>query len=48
MLLCLIIPNPEALGPRLNMILKLLIEELKQLWIGVKAYDCYKKQTFNF
>jgi hypothetical protein len=28
-------------------ILKPLIEELKQLWIGVEAYDCYKKQKFN-
>jgi hypothetical protein len=27
--------------------LKPLIEELKQLWIGVEAYDCYKKQKFN-
>jgi kynurenine formamidase len=27
--------------------LKSLIEELKQLWIGVKVYDYYKKQKFN-
>jgi hypothetical protein len=27
--------------------LKPLIEELKHLWIGVEAYDCYKKQKFN-
>jgi hypothetical protein len=27
--------------------LKPLIEELKQLWIGVKAYDCYMKLKFN-
>jgi hypothetical protein len=27
--------------------LKPLIEELKQFWIGVEAYDCYKKQKFN-
>jgi hypothetical protein len=27
--------------------LKSLIEELKQLWIGVEAYDCYKKKKFN-
>jgi hypothetical protein len=24
-----------------------LIEELKILWEGVEAYDCYKKQKFN-
>jgi hypothetical protein len=27
--------------------LKPLIEEFKQLWIEVEAYDCYKKQKFN-
>jgi hypothetical protein len=27
--------------------LKLLMEELKQLWIRVEAYDCYMKQKFN-
>jgi hypothetical protein len=27
--------------------LKPLNEELKQLWIGVEAYDYYKKQKFN-
>jgi hypothetical protein len=32
-LLCFIVPGPEAVGPRLNMMLKLLIEELEQLWI---------------
>jgi hypothetical protein len=42
MFLCLIVP-----GPRINVMLKPLIEELKQLWIGVEAYDCYKKQKFN-
>jgi hypothetical protein len=45
--LCLIIPSLEAPGPRINVMLKLLIDELKQLWIGVKAYNCYKKQKFN-
>jgi hypothetical protein len=27
--------------------LKPLIKKLKQLWIGVEAYDCFKKQKFN-
>jgi hypothetical protein len=45
--LCLIVPGPKAPGPRLNAMLKPLIEELKQLWVGVEAYDCYKKQKFN-
>jgi hypothetical protein len=47
MFLCRIVPSLEAPGPRINMMLKPLIEELKQLWIEVKAYDCYKKQKFN-
>jgi hypothetical protein len=29
MFLCLIVPGPKALGPRINVMLKLLIEELK-------------------
>jgi hypothetical protein len=44
MFLCLIVPGSEAPGPRINMMLKPLIEEV---WIGVEAYDCYKKQKFN-
>jgi hypothetical protein len=47
MFLCLIVPGPEAPGPRINVMLKSLIEELKQLWIGVEAYDCYKKKKIN-
>jgi hypothetical protein len=47
MSLCLIIPGPDAPDPRINVMLKLLIEELKELWVGVEAYDCYKKQKFN-
>jgi hypothetical protein len=59
MFLCLIVPGPEAPGPRINVMLKPLIKELKQLWIEIKAYDyynnnnnqalyyCYKKQKFN-
>jgi hypothetical protein len=44
---CLIVPGLDAPGSRINVMLKPLIEELKQLWIGVEAYDCYKKQKFN-
>jgi hypothetical protein len=32
MFLCLIIPNPDHPGSRINVMLKPLIEELKQLW----------------
>jgi hypothetical protein len=31
--LCLIVPGLKALGPLINVILKPLIEKLKQLWI---------------
>jgi hypothetical protein len=39
MFLCLIIPGPDHPGPSINVMLKLLIEELKQLWQEVEAYD---------
>jgi hypothetical protein len=42
-----IVPGPEALGTRINVMLEPLIEEFKQIRIGVEAYDCYKKQKFN-
>jgi hypothetical protein len=44
---CLIIPGPDHPGTCLNMMLKPLIEELKQLWEGVEAYDYDQKQKFN-
>jgi hypothetical protein len=40
MFLCLIVPSPKAPGPRINVMLKPLIEELKQLWIRAEVYDC--------
>jgi hypothetical protein len=47
MFLCLIVPGPDNLGPQLNVMMQMLIEELKQLWVGVEAYDYHKKQKFN-
>jgi hypothetical protein len=47
MFFCLIVPGLKAPSPRINVMLKPLIEEMKWLWIGVEAYDCYKKQKFN-
>jgi hypothetical protein len=47
MFLCLIIPGPDNPGPQLNVMMQPLIEELKQLWVGVEAYDYHKKQKFN-
>lgn len=39
MFLCLVIPGPEHPGPKLNVMLKPLIEELQELWKGIEAYD---------
>jgi hypothetical protein len=47
MFLCLIIPGLDNPRPQLNVMMQPLIEELKQLWVGVKAYDYHKKQKFN-
>jgi hypothetical protein len=47
MFLCLIIPGSNHPGTNINMMLKPLIEELKQLWEGVEAYDYDQKQKFN-
>jgi hypothetical protein len=47
MFLCLIIPGLDHPGSRINVLLKPLIEELKQLWQGVEAYDNDQKQKFD-
>ncbi|KAL5647873.1 hypothetical protein ACJX0J_042228, partial [Zea mays] len=47
MFLCLIILGPEHPRKHLNVMLEPLVDELKKLWEGVEAYDCYKKERFN-
>jgi hypothetical protein len=47
MFLCLIIPGLKHPGPKINVMLQPLIEEMKQLWIGVEAYDISLKQKFT-
>jgi hypothetical protein len=47
MFLCLIIPGPDHPGSHINVMLKPIIEELKQLWQVVEAYDYDQKQKFN-
>jgi hypothetical protein len=47
MFLYLIIPGSDHSGKKLNVMLQPLIEELKELWKGVKAYDVFKSQKFN-
>jgi hypothetical protein len=46
--LCLIIPGPDYPGKKLNVMLKPLIEELKELWKGVEAYNVFKNRYSNF
>jgi hypothetical protein len=45
--LCLVILGPDHPGTKIDVMMRPLIEELKILWEGVEAYDCYKKQKFN-
>jgi hypothetical protein len=39
MFLCLVVPSPDHHIPKLNVMLKPLIDELKELWNRVEAYD---------
>jgi hypothetical protein len=41
--LCLIVHGPDNLGPQLNVMMEPLIDELKQLWVGVEPYNYHKK-----
>jgi hypothetical protein len=43
---CLIVPGPNHHEPHINVMLKPLIDESKQLW-GVEAYDYVQKEKFN-
>jgi hypothetical protein len=45
--LCLIVASPDNPEPQQNVMMQPMIEELKQLWVGVEAYNCHKKQKFN-
>jgi hypothetical protein len=46
MFLYLVVPGPDHPGPKINMMLKPLIDMLKELWNGVEVYDSHKKQKF--
>jgi hypothetical protein len=43
MFLCLVIPGLDHPVPKLNVMLRPLIDELKELWNGVEAYGSHKK-----
>jgi hypothetical protein len=47
MFLYLVVSSPDHPGPKLNVMLRPLIYELKELWNGVEAYDSQKKQKFT-
>jgi hypothetical protein len=47
MFLCVIVPGLDHPRPKLNVMLRPLIDELKELWNGVEAYDSHKKQKFT-
>ena len=45
--LALIIPGPKHPGKKINVFMQPLIEEFKELWVGVKAYDGHLKREFT-
>ena len=47
-MLSLLIPGKSALGNNIDVYLRPLIEEFKQLWeVGVKTYDTFSKEYFQ-
>lgn len=47
-ILSLLIPGPQSPGNNIDVYLKPLIEELKDLWeLGVETYDASRNQTFS-
>jgi hypothetical protein len=47
MFLYLIVPGPDHPRPKLNVMLRRLIDELKELWNEVESYDSHKKQKLT-
>jgi hypothetical protein len=45
--LALVIPGPKEPKKQMNIFLRPLMEELKELWQGVDAYDSHLKYRFN-
>ncbi|GMI63804.1 hypothetical protein HRI_000049700 [Hibiscus trionum] len=46
-ILSMIIPCEKGPGNDIDIYMQPLIEELKQLWVGVETYDVLKKENFN-
>lgn len=48
MFLAIMIPGPKNPGKKLDVFLRPLIDELKNLWFfGVETYDVYRKENFQ-
>eukprot|EP00258_Populus_trichocarpa_P021372 XP_024437391.1 uncharacterized protein LOC112323423 [Populus trichocarpa] len=48
MFLTMMIPGPKNPGKKLDVFLRPLIDELKNLWsVGVETYDVYRKENFQ-
>jgi hypothetical protein len=45
--LALVIPGPKEPRKQMNIFLRSLMEEMKELWQGVDAYDSHLKCRFN-
>ena len=46
-MLSLLIPGPHQRGNEIDMYLKPLVNELKELWEeGIETYDAYNKEHF--
>jgi hypothetical protein len=45
--LALIIAGSKHHGKKVNIFMQPMIEELKELWLGVKAYDGHQKHEFT-
>ncbi|XP_012837883.1 PREDICTED: uncharacterized protein LOC105958419 [Erythranthe guttata] len=46
-MMSLLIPGPQAPGKDIDVFLRPLIDELKELWNGVETYDACKKEKFQ-
>jgi hypothetical protein len=45
--LALVIPSPKEPNKQMNVFLCPLVEDMKELWQGVDAYDSHLKSRFN-
>ena len=47
-MMSLLIPDPKSLGRDMDVFLRLIVDELKLLWVeGVDVYDAFTKKSFT-